>query len=70
MSEFTSICLHWKAVASFLMLPVLAVLGVSLAGTVGIIGGVAIGGGLIGYVLSDLEKKNNGESVSEHSVDG
>lgn len=69
MGDLTSIFLSWKSVVSFLMLPVLAILGVFLAGTAGIVCGVAIGGGLIGYVLCDLEKKNAAEGVNEHSIE-
>ena len=34
MREIKSICLSWKAILSFLMLPVLAILGVFMAGSV------------------------------------
>lgn len=68
MREIKSICLSWKAILSFLMLPVLAILGVFMAGVFGIICGVTIGGGLIGYVLCDLEKKNVDEAAGTHSI--
>ena len=58
MTEFKSICFHPKALAAFLILPVLAIIGVLLAGNIGMICGVAIGGGIIGHVLTDLEKKS------------
>ena len=68
MREIKSICLSWKAILSFLMLPVLAILGVFMAGVFGIICGVTIGGGLIGCVLCDLEKKNVDEAAGTHSI--
>ncbi len=66
MNQFSSICLNWKSIAAFLALPVLAILGLNFAGTVGILLGVAIGGGLIGYILCDLEKKQRGSATDGH----